>query len=312
MAFQLNNVYLNPQFTCLLFYFTFLVQENHFSRIPGYADRSDAMKLSERGDHLVDNHKKDVFRPSVLISGTGHRDGWREEERDTNSSGRKDRWRDIDREQIDNRRVDRKVDSSGRQFGRSSEERWADSGNTRESKWNSRWGPDHREKNLVREKWGDSMKGDDDVLEKGSHNNPYGKDDKDGNHYRPWRPLSSYNRGRGDSQHQSSPLTKQGPSFSHGRGRGEHFASSFTLGRGRVSSENVENGERYPLYYSRPELIDIYRTSDMKNRAKYLEGFVEAPSLTQEEPVEPVSVCPPSPEELVKLVFILFLEVWIF
>ncbi|KAL8523757.1 hypothetical protein ACS0TY_013648 [Phlomoides rotata] len=294
--------------------------ENHFSRLPGYADRPDATKLSERGDNLVDNHKKDVFRPSVLDSGAGRRDGWREEERDTNSSGRKDRWRDGDREQSDGR----KVDSSGRQFGearRASEERWTDSGNRdnhdqrRESKWNTRWGPDHKESNSVREKRGDSNKGDDVVLD------PYhGKDERDANHYRPWRPLSSYNRGRGDPQQQTSPLNKQAPSFSHGRGRGENFSSSFSLGRGRVGSggspvtysasklqlqgpalEKNENGKPYHLYYSRPELIDIYRTTDMTNHAKYLEGIVQVPSLTQEEPVEPVSLCVHSPEELVVL-----------
>lgn len=309
------------------------MQENQFSRLPDHADRPDAMKLTGRGDDLIDNHKKDVFRPSVLDSESGRRDRWRDEERDTNSSVRKDRWRDGEREQIDSRRVDRKVDSSGRHFGearRASGERWTDSGNRdnhdqrRESKWNTRWGPDDKESNAVREKWGDSNKEDDVVHDKGSTHTPYhGKDERDGDHYRPWRPSSSYSRGRADPHHQTSTLNKQVPTFSHGRGRGENFAPSFSLGRGKVSSGGSSvthttinlklhgpvvqkvgsgHGEPYPLNYSRPELIDIYRTTDLTSYANYLAGVVQVPSLTQEEPIEPLSFCAPTPEELVILV----------
>ncbi|KAI3464971.1 hypothetical protein Pfo_021634, partial [Paulownia fortunei] len=307
--------------------------ENHFSPLPSHVNRPVAMKLTGAGDDLIDNHKKkDVFRPSVLDMESGCRDRWRDEERDTNSSARKDRWREGEREHGDNRRVDRKVDSSGRHYGearRASGERWTDSGNRdnhdqrRESKWNTRWGPDDKEADADHEKWGDSNKEDDVLLDKGSSHIPYhGKDERDGDHYRPWRPNSSYSRGRADPHHQTLTINKQVPTFSHGRGRGENPAPSFSHGRGRVSSwgnsvthtainlqphgplvEKGESGhgEHYPLNYSRTKLIDIYRTTDMISYAKYLEGVVQVPSLTQEEPIEPLAFCAPTPEELVIL-----------
>lgn len=280
---------------------------------------------------MNDNHKKKgVFRPSVLDMESGRRERWRDEERDTNSSARKDRWREGEREQSDNRRVDRKVDSSGRHYGearRAPGERWTDSGNRdnhdqrRDSKWSTRWGPDDKEADSVHEKWVDSNKEADMLLDKGSSHLPYhGKDERDGDHYRPWRSNSSYSRGRADPHHQASTPNKQAPIFSHGRGRGESPASTFSLGRGRVGSlgsaitqtpinlqphgsviEKGESGhgEPYPLKYSRTNLIDIYRTTDMRSIAKYLEGVVHVLSLTQEEPTEPLSFCAPTPEELV-------------
>ncbi|KAK4429180.1 protein ESSENTIAL FOR POTEXVIRUS ACCUMULATION 1 [Sesamum alatum] len=307
--------------------------ENHFSPLPGHANHPDAMKVTGTGDDLSDNYrKKDVFRPSVLDMESGRRDRWRDEERDTNSSVRKDRWREGEREHSDNRRVDRKVDSSARFYGearRTPGERWTDSGSRdnheqrRESKWNTRWGPDDKVADAVREKWGDSNKEDDAILDKGSSPIPYhGKDEKDVDHYRPWRPNSSYGRGRADAHQQTSTPNKQVPTFSHARGRGENLAPTFSLGRGRVSSggssvthsainlqphgpvaERGESGHGGPhrLYYNRTKLIDIYRTTDMISHAKYLEGVVQVPSLTQEEPIEPLAFCAPTPEELVIL-----------
>ncbi|KAL9172588.1 hypothetical protein ABFS82_03G057600 [Erythranthe guttata] len=303
--------------------------ENYVTPHPGQENRPDAMKLVGTGDEFK---KKDVFRPSVLDMESGRPDRWRDEERDTNSSVRKDRWREGEREHSDNRKVDRKVDSSVRHYGearRAPGERWTDSGNgdnhdqRRESKWNTRWGPDDKRTDVVHERWGDSSKEDDVLLDKGSSHIPlHGKDEREGGHYRPWRPNSSYSRGRADPHHQTSSLNKQGPMFPHGRGRGENPASSFTPGRGRVTSggssvthtatslqshgpivEKGEsgNGEPYHLNYSRTKLIDIYRTVDMISYAKYLEGIVEVPSLTSEEPVQPLAFCAPTPEELVTL-----------
>lgn len=321
--------------------FVLFMQENHFSPLPGHDNHSDAVKLTGTGDDIIDNHKKkDVFRPSVLDMDSGRRDRWRDEERDTTSSVRKDRWREGEREQSDNRRLDRKVESSVRHYGEARRvpgERWNDSGNRdnndqrRESKWNTRWGPGEKEADAVREKWGDSNKEDDVLLDKGSSHAPYhGKDEKDGDHYRPWRPNSSYSRGRADPQQQNSPLNKQVPMFPHGRGRGENPASSFTLGRGRVSSGGssvphmaislqphgpvVEKGESgnvelHPFSYNRTKLIDIYRTTDMILYSKYLEGVVQVPSLTCQEPIEPLAFYPPTPEELVIPVSAV-LEIW--
>ncbi|KAG8389942.1 hypothetical protein BUALT_Bualt01G0031600 [Buddleja alternifolia] len=297
--------------------------DNNFNPFPVHANSPDTMKLSGVGDHLNDNqNKKDVFRPSILDMESGRRDRWRDEERDTNSSVWVDRWREGEREQINNRRVDRWTDSSGRHYGearRALTERWTESGN----RWNARWGPDEKETDAVREKWGDSNKDVDILLDKGSSQPPYhAKDERDGDHYRPWRSNSSYSRGRADPHHQTSPPSKQVPTFLHGRGSGENPAPTFSLGRGRVSSggsslahmaANLQphgsvlekgqsgHGEPYPPKYGRTEMLDIYRTTDMRSYANFLEGVIQVPSLTQEESVEPLAFCAPTPEELVIL-----------
>ncbi|KAL3639203.1 hypothetical protein CASFOL_017110 [Castilleja foliolosa] len=305
-----------------------VVQENHLSPLPSNANRPFAAKPTGSGDHSIEvDKKKDVFRPSVLDMESGRRDRWRDEERDTNSSARKDRWKEGEREHVDNRRVDRKVDPSGRQYGETRQQRWTDSGNRdtthdqrRDNKWNSRWGHDDKEADAVREKWGDSNKEDDVLLDKRPSNIPsHGKEEKDGDHYRPWRPNSTYSRGRADPHHQN----KQAPTFSHGRGRGENPGPVFSHGRGRgvvfggnsgthtanhlqpyeplIEKGETRHGEPYPLTYSRTKLIDVYRTTDMIKFSKYSESVVHVPSLTQEEAIEPLAFCAPTPEELVIL-----------
>ncbi|KAL3640839.1 hypothetical protein CASFOL_015807 [Castilleja foliolosa] len=302
------------------------VQENHLSPLPSNANRFVAAKSTGAGYDSVDsNKKKDVFRPSVLDMESGRRDRWRDEERDTDSSARKDRWKEGEREHVDNRRVDRKVDPSGKHYGETRQQRWTDSGNRdtthdqrRDNKWNSRWGHDDKEADAVREKWGDSKKEDVALLDKAPSNIPsHGKDERDGDHYRPWRP--TYSRGRADPHHQN----KQAPTFSHGRGRGENPGPVFSHGRGRgigsggnsvtqafnhlqahgtfIEKGETGHGEPYPLTYSRTKLIDIYRTTDMISYSKYSEGVVQVPSLTQEEAIEPLAICAPTPEELVIL-----------
>ncbi|GFP92674.1 perq amino acid-rich with gyf domain-containing protein 2 [Phtheirospermum japonicum] len=301
------------------------VQENQLSPLPSNANRPVVAKPTGAADDSIDNNKKkDVFRPSVLDMESGRRDRWRDEERDTNSSARKDRWREGEREHVDNRRVDRKVDPSGRHYGETRQQRWSDSGNRdtthdqrRDNKWNSRWGHDDKEADAVREKWGDSNK-EDDVLHP-SNIPSHGKDERDGDHYRPWRPNSTYSRGRVDPHLQN----KQAPTFSHGRGRGESPGPVFSHGRGRgvgsggnsvthtanhlqphgplIEKGETGHGEPYPLTYSRTKLIDIYRTTDMISYSKYSEGVIQVPSLTQEEAIEPLAFCAPTPEELVIL-----------
>ncbi|KAK4434518.1 protein ESSENTIAL FOR POTEXVIRUS ACCUMULATION 1 [Sesamum alatum] len=307
--------------------------ESHFSSVPAHANRSDITKLPGAGDDLNANqNKKDVFRPSIRDVESGRRDRWRDEERDTNSSVRKDRWKDEEREHSNNRWADRWTDSSGKQYGevrRAPGERWTDSTNRdshdqrRESKWNTRWGPDDKEADAVREKWGDSIKETDLHLDKGSSQPPYHvKDERDGDHYRPWRPNSSYSRGRADPHHQASTPNKQAPTFSHGRGRAENPAPTFSPGRGRSSftgssvthltvnlqsrgpileKGDIGDGEPHTLKYSRTKLIDIYRTTDMRSCTKFLESVIQVPSLTEEESIEPQAFCAPTPEELVVL-----------
>ncbi|WOH02948.1 hypothetical protein DCAR_0522338 [Daucus carota subsp. sativus] len=309
--------------------------ENQFSPYSGHSARADVTKSPGNGDQAHDVQKrKDVFRPSVLDAELGRRDRWRDEERETNTSVRRDRWREGDKELGDHRKADRWTDnSSGRQFGevrRAPPERWTDSSNKdnnheqhRDTKWSTRWGPDHKENDSVREKRVDYGKDATDVsLHKGlSHHTYQGKDDKDGNHYRPWRSNSSVSRGKADSPNQQTLVpNKQISSFvqSQGRGRGENVSATFSLGRGKVpfgsnSFNNLSNyprspgsvadkGEYHdqsPLRYSRTKLLDLYRNTDMGSCGKILNGITQVPSLTQDEAVEPLAFCVPSSEELV-------------
>lgn len=283
-----------------------------------------------------------MFRPSLMDMETGRRDRWRDEERDTNSSIRKDWWKDGDKDLGDTRRVDRWTEnSSARHFGEArrvpSTERWTDSSNKdssyeqrRESKWNTRWGPDDKESESLREKWTDSGKNGNLHLDKGSsHVAHHGKDEKEGEYYRPWRPNSIQNRGRGESPHnQTLTPNKQTPGHSYNRGRGENTPSTFSLGRGRISSgggtvnsisahsqslgtlsDKIESVhiEPHQLRYSRTKLLDVYRVADMISFQKLVDGFVDVPSLTLEEPVEPFALCVPNTEELVTVFIDLFL-----
>ncbi|KAG6406422.1 hypothetical protein SASPL_134022 [Salvia splendens] len=304
--------------------------ENHLSPLQGQDDSRDSTKLPGTVDGVSDNqNKKDVFRPSIRDMESGRHERWRDEERDTNSSVRKDRWREGERELPGNRRVDRWVDSSGKQYGEvrhTPVERWADPANKeghdqrRENKWNTRWGPDDKEVDAAREKWGGSSKENDIILDKGSSQpRAHAKEERDGDHFRRWRPNPSYSRGRADPHHQASPPNKQVPVFSHGRGRGENHAPTFSIGRGKINSigssishldgthgpvlekDDSVNGESHALKYSRAKLTDIYRSVDMRSCTKFLEGFIHVPSLTQEEYVEPIAFCAPTPEELVIL-----------
>uniref|UniRef100_M1A2E6 GYF domain-containing protein n=1 Tax=Solanum tuberosum TaxID=4113 RepID=M1A2E6_SOLTU len=301
--------------------------DNHLNIHPGYGIRSELAKFPGMGDDMHDNQKKkDVFRPSVLDMESGRRDRWRDEERDTNSAVRRDRWREGDKEIGDGRKVERWSDSSGRHHGEARRvpgERWTDSGNRennhdqrRESKWNTRWGPDEKEADAVREKWSNSSKDAEMHLEKGSPGLAYhGKDEREGDHYRPWR-STSHGRGRSEPTHQAFTPNKQVPTFSHGRGREDGATATFSLGRGRALSggspmikgsphvqsfgafsEKAENVSS-PIQYSRIKMLDVYRVTDMQSCSNFSDVIVQFPSLTQDEPLEPLALCAPSPEEL--------------
>ncbi|XP_024969887.1 uncharacterized protein LOC112509262 isoform X1 [Cynara cardunculus var. scolymus] len=296
---------------------------------PTFGNRLEFMKSPGIDDHVHDTQKKkDVFRPSVLDS----RERWRDEERDTNTFVRKDRWREGNKELEDSRKVDRWADnSSGRNYGesrRAPSERWADLGNKeanhdqrRESKWNTRWGPDDKETDGMRDKWTESGKDHEIPHDKGlSHPIHYAKDEREGDHPRPWRSNSALNRGRVEPPHYQSPSSnKQTPMFVHGRGRGENPNSTFSLGRGRGvpggspmnnSSTHLQSlgsfsdlgdrrqDETSPTRYSRTKLLDVYRTTDMKASGTMLDGSMLVSSLTQEEALEPLALISPTPEEL--------------
>lgn len=272
-----------------------------------------------------------MFKPSLLEMDTSHRERWRDEERDTNSSVRKDRWRDGEKEFSETRRVDRWADNlSNRRYGearRAPSERWSDSSHRdsnyeqrRESKWNTRWGPDDKETEVIRDKWTDSGRDKELPADKGLPHPNQAKDEKEGDHYRPWRPSSMQGRGR-EPAHNQSPIPNKQSTFSYGRGRGEN-ASIFSLGRGRYNpggsainnnsgySQTVGNvpekldighGESSPFRYSRTKLIDIYRITDLKSYQKVIEEL-QVPTLTQEDPLEPLALCTPNTDEMVTLV----------
>ncbi|CAN1835727.1 Protein ESSENTIAL FOR POTEXVIRUS ACCUMULATION 1 [Linum perenne] len=300
--------------------------EVHSGSHPVSSNRPDNVKFSANGYEMHDIHKKkDVFRPSLLDKETGRRDRWRDEERETIFSVRKDRWRDGDKEVGDTKRMDRwGENSSGKHYEarRAPTERWTDSSNRdnnhdqrRESKWNSRWGPDNKEADGSRERWTDSGKDVDAPREKGLGILPtQGKDDREVDHSRPWRSNFSQSRMRGDAPHQTPPSNKQATVFSYGRGRPES-SPTFSVGRGRIGgssltsvstqsqplgviSDKAENG---PLRYGRTKFLDLFRTTNMKLSWKLLDGFVHVASLTQEEVVEPLALCSPDPEEMAVL-----------
>ncbi|TYH87691.1 hypothetical protein ES332_D01G136600v1 [Gossypium tomentosum] len=309
--------------------------ENHSVPYPSHGGRSEVMKPSGNGEGIHDTPKKDVFRPSLLDMETGRRDRWRDEERDTHSSLRKDHWRDGDKELSDTCRVDRLVDNlPSRQFGearRAPTERWTDSGNRdsnydqkRESKWNTRWGPDDKNNERSRDKWADSGRDGDMPLDKGlPHLSSHGKDVREGDHYRPWRSTSSQSRGRGEPpHHQALTPSKQVPTFSYGRGRGESHPSTFSAGRGRGSSGGnsgasipshhqtlgtisdkgeIDHGEPSPLQYSRKKMLDLYMRTDLRIYQKLIEELLSVPSLTQNEPLEPLALCAPNSDEMLVL-----------
>ncbi|KAI3851317.1 hypothetical protein MKX03_023073 [Papaver bracteatum] len=306
--------------------------DSHLSPYPGYGGRSDISKSS--GDEIFEADKKrDVFRPTVHDSESGRRDRWRDEERDTSSAIRRDRWREGDKELTDPRKTDRWVDnSSNRSVGearRPPSERWADSSNRdtnydqrRENKWNTRWGPDEKESESWREKLDVGRDGEV-PRDKGlPYLSPHGKDEREGDHYRPWRSTASQSRGKGESPHPVTQIpTKQTP-FGYGRSRGENAPPTFSIGRGRggsagnsmqsVSSQSYSSGsvlergesghgDPSPLKYSRTKLLDLFRTTDLRSLKKPLDGFAEIPSLTQEDPLEPLALSEPTPEESVIL-----------
>lgn len=309
---------------------------------PSLGNRSDTVKTSGNGGEDVhDDHKrKDVFRPSVLDSESGRHDRWRDEERDTKSSIRNDRWRDGDKVLGDSRRVDRWVDNpSTRNFGenrRSTSDRWNDSGNReinfdqrRDNRRTSRWGHDEKEPEVLHEKQNDSGKNSDLHQDKGlSQISNHGKDEKEADRVSPWRPSSLRGRGTGrlePSHHQNVTPSKQVPIFSSGRGRGEDTLPGANLGRGRFGSggspinssymhsqypQSVldkvesEHGEAHPFRYSRTNILDVYRVTDVHTGIKLVDDFAQVPPFTQDEPLEPLALCAPTSEELVILMLL--------
>ncbi|URD98913.1 GYF domain [Musa troglodytarum] len=307
---------------------------------PHQDNRLDGVKTSGSGDDLTNTGKKKyVFRPILHDSDSGRRDNWHDEERETNSAIRRDRWREGDKEPGDARKMERWSENTSKHFSdarRAPSERWNDSGNKesdqrRESKWNTRWGPDDKESDSWREKWSDSSKGGNGTSEKGSpvpylisHGkdiNNHGKETEGDDHSsRSWRSNYLLGRGRGDSSHQLQMPVKQPNMFGYSRVRTENGISSMPTSRGRfnpiMSSPNSDapriqhlglshdkpdgaSGGLSTLRYTRMKLLDIYRTTDVQSLRLSIGDFIEVPSLTQVEPLEPLAFFAPTPDESV-------------
>ncbi|XP_072950989.1 protein ESSENTIAL FOR POTEXVIRUS ACCUMULATION 1-like isoform X1 [Typha angustifolia] len=302
-----------------------------------YGAGSAASKAASNGEDLSTGKRRGVFRPSMHDGESGRRDHWRDEEREPNSAIRRDRWREVDKELGDMRRTERWSDNSSKHSGearRAPPERWSDSGNKegnydhRESKWNTRWGPDDKEAGNWSDKLAESGRERDGFRDKGlphftSHEkdiNNHEKDtEKEETYSRSWRSNFSLSRGRGDpSHHPSQSPNRPSAMFSYGRGRSENDNSVFSNPRGKFNSSNGSansgssrpyhlvsvsdksdgaSGDAYTLRYSRMKLLDLYRLTDIKNLRISLDGFTEVPSLTQAEALEPLAFSAPGLEE---------------
>ncbi|ERN17504.1 uncharacterized protein LOC18445849 [Amborella trichopoda] len=316
--------------------------DSHMSPHPGYSNRPDFLNKSSGGgeEHLDTERKRDVWRSPMNDSETIRRDRWRDEERESNSALRRDRWRDGgEKENPETRRMERWTENSlvkaSGEARRAPSERWGDSGNKetnfeqrRESKWNPRWGPDDKDSDNRRDKWVDSGRDGEVSRDKGMLPmvNHAKESDRDGEHHpRSWRSSNSLQiRGRVEPSNMPPPNpVKQSSIYGFGRGRGDHLSSSFSVGRGRVSStgnmsansysnsgslgvsfdkSEVGHGDALNLRYNRTKLLDIYRLVDVKSvSTKLIDGLKEVPSLTQTEPLEPLALLAPTPEEEIVL-----------
>lgn len=305
-----------------------LMQESPFSPYSAPGNLSGS-SLSGEGESLK---KRDVFRPSLLDMDTGNTDRWHDEEREATLSVRKDRWRNGDREFGDARRVDR-WDNPGRHFGEARHapsERRTDLINRennynewRESKWNTRWGPDdNKETGGTRERFNSSGKDGDTLADRGMvHLSNHTKEERDGDHYRPWRGTFMQSRARGEpSLQQSLLMNKQESSLAPAQGQGENVPMTFPFGRGRINSvgdpansasmhslrassekSEVDHGEPSTFRYDRMKLLGIYRIMDVRSCKNLKDGLVNVPLLTLEEPVEPLALCARSTEEMVNI-----------
>ena len=76
---------------------------------------------------------------------------------------------------------------------------------------------------------------------------------------------------------------------------------SNTIGSHSSFSEKIDRYDEESSFvkYSRAKLLDVYRVTDMSSSERMLDGAVLVPSLTQEEPLEPLALIAPTVEELV-------------
>ncbi|KAL5199019.1 hypothetical protein ABZP36_002531 [Zizania latifolia] len=263
--------------------------------------RSDGSKTSGNGEDMsYSAKKKDVFRSSVLDGETGHRERWRDDEREPNSAPRWTRWRETDKEHGDTRKSERWSDDPSKYSvdgRRPPQERWGDSSNKegsydqrRDNKWTTRWGPNDKESDNRRDRWGDSGKEGDAAREKGfSHYISHGKDgnnhekdtERDDNISRSWKSSYPVGRGRGDSSHHLSQTTqKSSATYGYGRGKPDNEIASFPSSRGKFSSgstNTASSGSSRPFHLGllsdRPGGASGDRTAFRYSRMKLLDIY---------------------------------------
>nr|GMD79240.1 uncharacterized protein LOC109175542 isoform X3 [Ipomoea batatas] len=240
---------------------------------------------------------------------------WREEERETGSLARRDR-RKPDRRAVEN--ASAKETTENRALPTS--DRWHDGGNRnagldarRDSKWSSRWGPEEKEKEARTEKKIDTEKEDANsdtqtfVASRAvSERDPDARDK--------WRPR---HRLEGTTAVPGSYRTA--PGFGIEKGRAEGSYVGFVIGRGRSStsiqrpssggigaalSESDKSVLGKPVTaantfcYPRGKLLDIYRKQRIDSSfANVYENMEEAPPITLETVIEPLSFVVPDADE---------------
>ncbi|XP_062209039.1 protein ESSENTIAL FOR POTEXVIRUS ACCUMULATION 1-like [Phragmites australis] len=279
------------------------------SKEPGsHGIHSDSVSTSGNCEERNNAAKKrDVFRPSVFGREAGHHDRWCNDDMEPNSDFNRNRWRETEKEH-----------SSTNKEGYDQR---------RDNKWNPHWGPSGKGSENWRDRLTDSGKWNDASCEKGfSHNTGHGQDGnsteketvRDGNISRSWNSSYFANYGTGGTSHHLSRAPhKPFDSFGYSRVRHESENTNFTSSRGRFTpgASRVNNGSSRPFHigifsdrpggscrdlsvrYSRMKLLEIYRTTDVRNFVILLNDTEEISSLWQEDPVEPLALVAPNAEE---------------
>lgn len=300
---------------------------------------SNSTNTLENGEEMNNSAKKrNVFRPSVFDRLPDHRDRWCDDDTKANSEPHQNQWREREKEHSDMNKMGRTYDDSKQYHDShlSPQERRGSSfskeGNYdqhRDNKWNARWGPSSKDSENWRDRSSDSDRKDDTPREKVfSHNTGHWKcvgdpekgNEGDSNISRSWNSSYFAIRGTGSiSEHLSLAPQKSSASFGYSRERQESDSPNstsahrrFTSVTSRVNSRSSRpfhlgvlsarpgGASRDSMRYSRMKLLEIYRTTDVRNFVMPFDDTKEI-SLWQEDPMDPLALIAPNAEEAVIL-----------
>ncbi|KAJ7547358.1 hypothetical protein O6H91_08G082400 [Diphasiastrum complanatum] len=175
----------------------------------------------------------------------------------------------------------------------------------RDTKWNTRWGPEDREKDVRRDRWNDS--------ERNRHVTSFsnGRDDRESevtNRDGVWRPQFLLGRGRGDNPSAGANSHKLVPTLGGNKTRGSGAYVGFSQGRGRailgpglIPAPPCGQSLQPNFRYSRAKMLDLFRQQTIKSFAALPNQFEEVPLVTERDPLEPISFLTPDVEEQVIL-----------